>query len=207
MPDQSKFDPRQHLIQLKGKLYLETKYRIQWFRQDHPRGCISTEIVNYDPMMIKATVFDGEGNVLATAHAGAVDKGNAVWSGRALEKSETAAIGRALAHAGYGTQFAGTEEHDTRRSTEPNPQRQTSTTPTPPARQPARTTEPPAVAKSEDLREKDVATSFINHWRGQGLTDAQVLSALGVAKLSDWAKGVKAANQTVQASRNQAQPA
>jgi hypothetical protein len=105
-----RFNPTKHLIQLKGKQYLETKYRIQWFREEHPGGCISTEVMSFDPVMVKATIYNAEGGILATAHAGAVDKGNAVWSGRAIEKSETAAIGRALAHAGYGTQFAGGDD-------------------------------------------------------------------------------------------------
>lgn len=109
-PQPTRFNPKKHLIQLKGKLYLETKYRIQWFREEHPGGCIATEIISLDPVMVKATIYDRDGKILATAHAGAVDKGNAVWSGRAVEKSETAAIGRALAHAGYGTQFADMDE-------------------------------------------------------------------------------------------------
>lgn len=112
MPPTEEFDPRKHVIQLKGKWYLETKYRIQWFRSaaEHPRGCISTEVISTDPLMVKATIYDGEGSVLATGHATAVDTGKTVWTGRGLEKAETAAIGRALAHAGYGTQFAGAEE-------------------------------------------------------------------------------------------------
>jgi hypothetical protein len=213
------FDPRQYLIQLKGKLYLETKYRIQWFRQEHPSGCISTEIVSYDPMMIKATIFDGNGAVLATAHAGAVDKGNAVWSGRALEKSETAAVGRALAHAGYGTQFAGVEEHETRRSVDRSEERVERTTSTGPGSAPAprrgsgngnsasngsRESAPASSTNggssgNDDLREKEVASRFIQRWRSQSLTDAEVLAALGVTKLSEWSKGRKAADEAVNA--------
>lgn len=109
----SDFDPTPHLIQLKGKLYLETKFRIQWFRADHPGGALHTEVISMEPVLVKATVIDATGTVLATGHGGAQDKGNAVWSGRAIEKAETAAIGRALAHAGYGTQFASDRETDT----------------------------------------------------------------------------------------------
>src|SRR5690606_19873203 len=91
------FDPKKYLIQLKGKWYLETKWRIRWFRQDHPTGTIATEVVSLDPPLVKATIYASDGHILATGHAGANDKGNAVWSGRSIEKSETAAIGRALA--------------------------------------------------------------------------------------------------------------
>ena len=215
MPD---FDPKKHLIQLKGKWYLETKYRIQWFREDHPRGCISTEVVSYDPMMVKATVYDGEGAVLATAHAGAVDKGNAVWSGRGLEKSETAAIGRALAHAGYGTQFAGvdeasdsssgrgarssyngggaSQESEGRRSSEPAAERTVTTGPSP---APRRGSSGTGNGNSDDLRDKEVASRFIQRWRSQSLSDSEVLAALGVTKLSEWSKGRKAADDAVNA--------
>ena len=210
------FDPKKHLIQLKGKWYLETKYRIQWFREDHPRGCISTEIVSYDPMMVKATVYDGEGAVLATAHATAVDKGNAVWSGRGLEKSETAAIGRALAHAGYGTQFAGvdeagdgsfrtgrssysgrsSQESDSQRASEPAAERVVATGPSP---APRRSGGSNGNGSSDDLRDKEVASRFIQRWRSQSLSDTEVLAALGVTKLSEWSKGRKAADEAVNA--------
>jgi hypothetical protein len=194
--DTQTFDPQKHLIQLKGKLYLETKFRIQWFRQEHPRGCISTEIVSLDPVLVKATIYSAEGTVLGTAHAGAVDKGTAVWSGRSVEKSETAAIGRALAHAGYGTQFATTEDSsplDTslNRYT-PMPQ----VTPNTSRRS---TSSGNGSGGSEDLRDKDVASRFIQRWRGQSLSDTDVLTALGVAKLSEWTKGRAAADEAVNA--------
>jgi hypothetical protein len=210
------FDPTKHLIQLKGKWYLETKYRIQWFREDHPRGCISTEIVSYDPALIKATVYSGEGEVLATAHAGAVDKGNAVWSGKSFEKAETAAIGRALGHAGYGTQFIGAEDaglrrdsngawHDDKREGANNGSGRDTQTDrrrlgnTEPRRVSGTTTEAPKPQASDDLSDRDVASRFIQRWRSQSLSDSEVLAALGVAKLSEWTKGREAADDAVNA--------
>lgn len=184
------FNAKKHLIPLKGKWYLETKYRIQWFREDHPRGCISTEVINYDPVIVKATVYDGEGAVLATAHAGALDKGNAVWSGRNIEKSETAAIGRALAHAGYGTQFAGVEDSP---AADESRFERTSSGSAP--RRNGNASNP----GGDDLRDKDVASRFIQRWRAQALSDSDVLAALGVTKLSEWTKGRKAADEAVNA--------
>lgn len=99
------FDPRKHLMKIKGKDYLETKYRVEWFRSEHPRGCISTDVLNVDPVLVKATIYDGDGAILATGHGTGNSKPNDVWQGREIEKAETAAIGRALASAGYGTQF------------------------------------------------------------------------------------------------------
>lgn len=187
------FNPQKYMIQLKGKWYLETKYRIQWFREYHPRGCISTEVISYDPMMVKATIYDGEGQVLATAHAGAVDKGNAVWSGRGLEKSETAAIGRALAHAGFGTLLTGGEERESRSSAPVERVINTGGSSAP------RRGSSLANAGSDDLREKDVASRFIQRWRSQSLSDSEVLAALGVTKLSEWTRGRKAADEAVSA--------
>lgn len=61
-------------------------------------------------------------------------------------------------------------------------------------------TQPPARrAASEDLRDKDVAARFIQRWRGQALSDTDVLAALGVAQLSEWTKGRAAADDAVNA--------
>jgi hypothetical protein len=106
------FEPKDYITQIKGKDYLETRFRILWFRHDHPLGSIQTERVSENPPIFVATIHTAEGHLLAQGHATAVDKGNQVWSGRAVEKAETAAIGRALGHAGYGTQFAVEGEPD-----------------------------------------------------------------------------------------------
>lgn len=110
----TKFNPNDHLINLKGKQYLPVQGRQIWFRTEHPQGAILTEPVSISPLLFKATILDADGRVLATGHAGAPETGGrAVWSGREAEKAETAAIGRALASAGYGTQFCGDEFDDT----------------------------------------------------------------------------------------------
>lgn len=172
MQSETPFDPKKHLIQLKGKWYLETKYRIAWFRDAHPNGCISTEIISLDPVMVKATVYDGSGDVLATGHAGAIDKGNAVWSGRALEKSETAAIGRALAHAGFGAQFDTAEPQQ-----RPPSQRSTSTDPTPPARPPRNWMEPDGAADAFERRLKTLVHSALTLAEAQRLLGDKPLTS------------------------------
>jgi hypothetical protein len=99
------FNPKDYLIDLKGKKYLQVAHRVEWFRETYPVGAIVTELVNVEPIVFKATVTNNEGVVLAVDYASATPKQGAIWSGREIEKASTAAIGRALALAGFGTQF------------------------------------------------------------------------------------------------------
>lgn len=96
------------LISLKGKDYLEVKYRLVWFREEHPRGKIFTEVLYSDEnratVRAQISVPDlttGSWLELSTGHKTENKEG----FGDFLEKAETGAIGRALAMAGYGTQF------------------------------------------------------------------------------------------------------
>lgn len=116
-----RFNPNEHLRtferrqrQLDGSYktvsvdYLDVKWRIVWFRQEHPEGSIVTELLSQpgvSPAVVRATVTL-ENGVTAT---GLGQCGEDDWSDW-LEKAETRAIGRALALLGYGTQFC--EEFD-----------------------------------------------------------------------------------------------
>ena len=99
------FDPKQYLTKIKGSDFLKAPFRVLWFRTDNPKGQIITEMLNLDPPVFKASVYDDDGILLSTGSGVAIDNGKQIWSGRAIEKAETAAISRALGHAGYGTQF------------------------------------------------------------------------------------------------------
>jgi len=100
------FNPNEHLISLKGKAYLEVKWRLVWFRQEHPDWGIETELVNFDLdakyAIFHATITDENGRVIAEGTKMEDSKGFADY----LEKAETGSIGRALGILGYGTQFA-----------------------------------------------------------------------------------------------------
>lgn len=99
------FDPKAHIRKLpRGGDYLEVKWRLVWMREEHPDWGIATEIVALDDAhaIVKATVSDPAGSVLATGHKREDKQHFADY----LEKAETGSVGRALALVGYGTQFA-----------------------------------------------------------------------------------------------------
>lgn len=101
------FDPSAHFRKVKGgQDYLECKYRLIWWREEHPEGHVTTDLIHADYAngyyVVKARVgwTDEQGrDVHATAHKSESVKDFA----EALEKAETGAIGRALALLGYGT--------------------------------------------------------------------------------------------------------
>ena len=106
------FDARSKVTSIKGKDYLEVKWRIAWMRDENPNWGVDTFPMQVgDHTIVKACVYNDDGRVIASGIATVRDagKGETSWSGREFEKAETAAIGRALAVAGYGTQFTGDE--------------------------------------------------------------------------------------------------
>lgn len=112
----AQFDPQQHARNVarqgeKPRWYLDVKWRILWFRTEHPvpQGRITTSIHELPSGLITvhASVWIDDVEVatgMATVRE-ATDKREQSWAGRITEKAETAAIGRALDLAGYGTQF------------------------------------------------------------------------------------------------------
>lgn len=108
------FDPSRYLTLVSGQEYLEVKWRLAWFRAEHPDGIIVTELVTHAD---SEAVFRAEVHTMTRRdpETGEVkpDAGSATgWGsedakgfGDYLEKAETKALGRALAALGYGTQF------------------------------------------------------------------------------------------------------
>lgn len=100
------FNVNAHLIDLKGKKYLQVVHRLVWFRDEHPDWNIDTKLEVYDSdakqAIFSAKIYDQNG----------IQKSSATGSETArdfpdfIEKAETKAVGRALAMLGYGTAFA-----------------------------------------------------------------------------------------------------
>jgi len=96
------FEPGKYLTKVNGSDYLEVKWRLLWFRTEHPDGEIETELVEHR-----------NGVAIFRARVRIPDGGSATgWGSETLddfhdylEKAETKALGRALAALGYGTQF------------------------------------------------------------------------------------------------------
>ncbi|MBM7623739.1 hypothetical protein [Sporohalobacter salinus] len=100
------FNPQKHLTKVKGRDYLEVKWRLVWFREDHPDYTIDTDYLILDMdqgvAVCQATISDKNNRQLAQ---GTKTEYKSKFFDF-VEKSETGAIGRALAALGYGTQFA-----------------------------------------------------------------------------------------------------
>jgi hypothetical protein len=96
------FDASRYLTKLKGKDYLEVKWRLLWLRTEHPEATINTELVKLEDgfAMFKATV-----RIPAGGEATGWGTETASDFGDFIEKAETKALGRALAALGFGTQF------------------------------------------------------------------------------------------------------
>lgn len=83
--------------------YVQVHERVTKFRADHPKGRILTTILDGESLTVRAEIyFEGNESTIpnATAHA-SEDGGMAGRKSSAVEKTETAAVGRALAFCGY----------------------------------------------------------------------------------------------------------
>lgn len=92
------------LVNLQGKEYLQVAHRLVFFREEHPDWGIEVEFIHQDAesATAKATIRDTNGRIIAMAHK---EESYKDFPRGHREKSETGAIGRALALAGFGTQF------------------------------------------------------------------------------------------------------
>lgn len=91
-------------------LYLDVKYRLLWFRLHHPNGKIDPELIQVDEKnaivccKVYADKADPADQFIGKAYSQRFPSEDR-YGDRFLEIAETVAKGRALADAGYGTQF------------------------------------------------------------------------------------------------------
>lgn len=95
-------------IDVKGKMYSEVSERLKAFRQVEPNGGVITEIISLDngTCVMKATVLDGNGNVLGVGHAYEKENSSYINKTSFIENCETSAVGRALGMCGFGIDTA-----------------------------------------------------------------------------------------------------
>lgn len=114
------FDPRKFMRTLAGddgttKQYLDVVYRKLWFRLKNPDGKIVKKILKLTDQtaIVEARVYlrkdDAEESYIASALAQKYFERESQFGPKYVELAETAAVGRALADAGYGLQFADLE--------------------------------------------------------------------------------------------------
>lgn len=101
------FNPNDHMMNLKGKEYLQVMWRLVWFREVRPLWSIEPEIIEMDDKhaVFRAVIRDEAGVVKCIGHGSESQRD----FGDFIEKAETKAVGRALAMLGYGTQFTASE--------------------------------------------------------------------------------------------------
>ena len=98
------FNPKEHLMDLKGKDYLQVMWRLVWFRDEKPLWSIDTKLeqLTESHAVFSAKIFDENGVQKSAGYGSESIKDFRDY----IEKAETKAVGRALAMLGYGTQFA-----------------------------------------------------------------------------------------------------
>lgn len=115
------FDPRNYMRMIgegkdNARYYLDVAFRKLWFRLKYPEGKISKRLLKLteDMAVVEARVYlnykDNEEDYVANAFSHKFKGEDAQFGVKFVEFAETAAIGRALADAGFGLQFADWEK-------------------------------------------------------------------------------------------------
>lgn len=105
------FDPKQHLIQLKGRNgkladYLPVAARLAWFRDVHPDGVIE---INEHTVSEQVAIFRARVSIPSGGSADGWGSETPQDFRDYIEKGSTKALGRALAAMGFGAMETGDE--------------------------------------------------------------------------------------------------
>ena len=91
-------------INIKGKEYVEVNERLKYFRENYKDYALTTEVLQCtdEHCVMKASIFNSEGVVMATGHAHEKQSSNFINKVSFVEVCETSAWGRALGNFGIG---------------------------------------------------------------------------------------------------------
>ena len=91
-------------INIKGKEYVPVNERVKEFREKYPQLRVLTELISLDEnsVVMKATVVDPDGMVLANGYAQEDRNASNINKTSYVENCETSAVGRALGMFGIG---------------------------------------------------------------------------------------------------------
>lgn len=175
------------ILNLRGKEYLQVMHRLVWFREEHPEWSIESEIIihDVDRSVVKVTIRDNQNRLMAMAHK-SEDKSGFIDH---LEKSESGALGRALAMVGYGTQFTDDLDEGDRLADSPAPPkaRASQKQPAPPIAPPKplvnHAPKPAESAVSQQEFDKVWKVASANGWIAGDMM--RVLNAYGVSRPSE----------------------
>lgn len=171
-----------YLLDLRGKPYLPVAERLIWFREEKPNYTIETQVnPQASECLSTAWIKDETGRLIAMAHKFENKQGFPDF----IEKSETGAIGRALAMCGYGTQFCADELDEGERIVDSPANRPVKEPQTPAAEVKAK---PIQVKPLEQKQEMQSSGDFICHFgkfKGKSLKE---IDALDISESLKWLK-------------------
>lgn len=143
--------------------YVGVHVRVEKFRADHPSAHLVTAIIKDDPLTIRCEVYlDGNTSSIPNSTGMADAAGGMGNRGRsALEMTETAAVGRALAFLGYEVKEGIASREEMERAGAPQPLSAV------PVKQPAEAPLPNETAVKRELRAKGMAAmGLVKHEGG-----------------------------------------
>ena len=192
------------LMDIKGKAYLKVPGRVQMFRDDHPLGVITTELVHLEPrVIVRASILSADGTLIASGYGTApmIGKGESTWREKEIEKAETAAVGRALGFAGYGTLAAfDDDDRDNLADAPIDPPHRANAAPAPSSAAgngnpfaDLPQIEPPEPGAASGTWTKSQADSFSLECKRANVSVDEALALLNVSRLSEYAPGFTAA--------------
>ena len=185
------FNPNEHLMDLKGKKYLQVMWRLVWFREEKPLWSIDTKLeqLTDNHAVFCAKIYDENGVQKSAGYGSEGVKDFRDF----IEKAETKAVGRALAMLGYGTQFAPELDEEERIVDSPVPMKKS-----PPPQKPAENKDAEAV-QCEVCREvlkpyttaDGVEISVHRHAKGSVKKYGRIMCLACIEHLEDTRKRLK----------------